>query len=185
VPRNISSAMLASLTSNAIIPALLAKLVFRSGTEYVWNGNGNLVYGGNTYRGVGSLGKIGRITEGSDVHAYGTTISLSGIDPALLAESLTDIQLGAPAVLYFALLDASGNILGTPYPVFSGVVDKPVISPGLKEITISLSLETKLANLARATNRRYTSADQGQYYPNDFSFNWVEVLNEQGLRWTP
>jgi hypothetical protein len=69
--------------------------------------------------------------------------------------------------------------------VFSGVVDKPVISPGLKEITISLSLETKLANLARATNRRYTSADQGQYYPNDFSFNWVEVLNEQGLRWTP
>jgi hypothetical protein len=182
--RDISSPMLASLTSNAIIPGFLVDVAFRSAPEYVWTGVGNIVYNGNTYRGVGSFGKLGGITESSSVTADGTTISLSGIDPALLAECLTDIQLGAPVTIYFALFDGSLNILGTPYPLFVGVVDQPVIQPGLDELTISLKLENKLANLQRANMRRYTAADQNLYYPGDTAFNWVELLNDQALKWT-
>lgn len=185
MPRNISGPMLASLTSNNIRPAILATLTFKSQTVYVWSGIGSIVYAGNTYLGVGSLGRIDRVTEGSDVHAYGTSIALSGIDPTMLGECLGDIRLGAAAVLYFALLDGSGNILGTPYAFFSGVVDKPTITPGLDAITITLALETKLANLSRSSNRRYTSADQALYFAGDSAFNWVEALNDWGLKWTP
>jgi hypothetical protein len=184
MPRNISSPMLASLTSNAIIPAFLASIRFKSEAVYVWTGVGNLVYGGNTYLGVGSFGKLGRITEGTDVQAYGTSISLSGIDPTLLSECLTDIQVGAPVTILFALLSSTGAVLGTPYPVFSGIVDKPVISPGISEITISLALESRMANHGRASNRRYTAADQNLYYPGDTAFNWVESLNDQALLWS-
>ncbi len=183
MPREISSPMLASLTSIAIRPVFMAAITFKSMVEYVWTGVGNLVYAGNTYKGVGEFGHYGGATEGSDVHAYGTTITLSGIDPTLLNECMTDIQLGAPAVIYFALLDSNGAILGTPYPAFSGVVDRPVITPGLEEISISLSLETKMANMMRANMRRYTAADQNLYYPGDTAFNWVEILNDQALLW--
>jgi hypothetical protein len=119
------------------------------------------------------------------VHAYGTKVGLSGIDPILLSESLTDIQLGAPATISLALLDTNGNILGTPYTLFSGVVDQPTVQPGVKTITIDLALETKLANLSRASNRRYTSADQQLYYPADHFFDWVPQLNDLALKWTP
>jgi hypothetical protein len=182
--RNLPSGMPAEIAGAAIRPALLVVLTFKSMTSYVWTGVGSLVYGGNTYLGVGSLGKIDRIQEGVDVHAYGTTVTLSGINPTLLAEALGDIQLGAAATISLALLDASGNVLNA-YTVFSGVVDKPTVSPGLKEVSISLALETKLSNLSRATNRRYTAADQNLYYPSDTAFLWVEQLNDQALKWTP
>lgn len=182
--RNLPSGMPTQIAATAIRPAILAAITFKSMTSYIWSGVGSLVFGGNTYLGVGSLGKIDRIQEGVDVHAYGTTVMLSGIDPTLLAESLGDIQLGAPAKISLALLDASGNVLNV-YGTFSGVVDKPVISPGLKEVSISLSLETKLSNLSRASNRRYTAGDQNLYFPGDTFFNFVEPLNDQALKWTP
>jgi len=137
----------------------------------------------NTYLGVGDFGKIGRVTEGSDVQAYGTSISLSGIDPLLLSECLDDIQLGAPATIYFALLDNTGNIFGTPYPLFVGTVDQPSIQVGVKSLSISLGLENKLSNLQRPNMRRYTAADQQLYYPGDMGMNWVEILNDQALLW--
>jgi hypothetical protein len=176
--------MLASLVSETIRPGFLASIGFHTATEYIWSGLGNLVYAGNTYKGVGSLGKIGSVSESTEVRAIGTTVTLSGIDPALLSECLNDIQLGAPAAIYFALFDAALNILGTPYPLFIGTVDQPVIQIGVKEMSISLKLENKLANLQRANMRRYTAADQRLYYPNDTAFNWVEILNDLALKWS-
>ena len=176
--------MLASLVSETIRPGFLASIAFHTAVEYIWSGLGALVYAGNTYRGVGSLGKIGSISEATDVRAIGTTVTLSAIDPALLSECLNDIQLGAPAAIYFALFDAALNILGTPYPLFIGTVDQPVIQIGINEMAISLKLENKLANLQRANMRRYTAADQRLYYPNDTAFNWVELLNDLALKWS-
>jgi hypothetical protein len=184
MPRNLDSTMLTELQTNAIRPAFAAIIKFKSETVYVWTGSGNLVYGGNTYLGVGSFGKIGSVVEGSDVNAYGTSITLSGIDPTLLSESLTDIQIGAPATIYFILLDSLGDIYGVPYPLFVGTVDKPSITMGMKTLSITLNLENRLSDLQRANMRKYTSADQRLYYPLDDAFNFVEELNDQALRWT-
>jgi hypothetical protein len=175
--------MLASLVSNTIRPGFLAVLTFRTATEYVWSGLGNLVYAGNTYKGVGSLGRIGSISEATEVRAIGTTVTLSAIDPTLLSECLNDIQLGAPAKIYFALFDAALNIIGAPYPLFVGTVDQPVIQIGIDQMAITLKLENKLANLQRANMRRYTAADQRIRHPNDTAFNWVEILNDLALKW--
>src|SRR5665213_2302513 len=157
MPRDISSPMLASLVSNAIRCGFLADITFRSGSQYVWTGIGDLTYGGNLYRGVGSLGKLGAIVESSGVSAAGTSIELSGIDPALLAECLTDIQLGAPVTIYFVLFDGALNILGAPYPLFVGAGDQPAIQIDLDKLAISLKLESRLTNLQRANMRRYTA----------------------------
>jgi hypothetical protein len=40
-----------------------------------------------------------------------------------------------------------------------------------------------MANLQRATNRRYTAADQRSYFPLDSGLNWVEVLSDIALLW--
>ena len=186
MPRNLAAAMLTgpgSISDNHIRPALLAEIHFKSQTSYAWSGVGNLVYAGNTYLGVGSLGTISHVSAGVELAAGGITVALSGIDPTLFAECMADIQLGAPAIVSFALFDPSGNILGAPYPLFVGLVDKPSISPGLDAITISLALETRFTNLQRPNARRYTQADQHIYYPDDSAFQWVEQLNDQALKW--
>jgi hypothetical protein len=186
--RDLSTPMISgpgSITSNHVYPAFLVDITFHTQTEHVWTGVGNLVWNGNTYKGVGSLGKVGAISESAELSAQGTSISLSGIDPVLLAESLGDIQLMAPADIWFVLFDQYGNILGTPYLAFGGVVDQPVLDIGTEELRIELKLESRLADLQRASSRRYTSADQMLYYPTDMGLHWVEILNDQALLWAP
>lgn len=180
--RNLDPTLQAGLESGVIVPAILAMLTFKSGTRYIWTGIGNLIFDAQTYFGVGSLGGFGGVTEGVEVRADGTTVSLSGIDPTLYGESMTDIQLGAPARLWFALF-SEGVLLGAPYLFFSGLVDKPAVSTGPEALTISLALENRMTNLQRPSQRRYTAADQHVYYPDDTAFVWVERMNDLALIW--
>ena len=148
-------------------------------------GVGDLIWNGNTFKGVGSLGSLGDFKEGSEVRADGTTVELSGIDPVYLGEALTDIWLGAPAFRWLgAVQPGTRTLIGTPYLLFAGQVDKPSLSTGPEKMTISLALETKLINHSRAANRRYTTNDQhSNGYPDDTGFNWVETLNDIALQW--
>jgi hypothetical protein len=182
MPRDLPSPMITAVTSNLAAPCILVDLTLATGVQHVWSGVGSLLYGGNTYLGVGSLGQIGDVTEGSDVKADGTTITLSGIDATLLNDCLLEIQLGAPVTVWFAVFQ-NGGILGAPYPLFVGTVDQPVVPISPDTIAITLKLESRMANLQRPSNRRYTASDQTYYFPTDSGFNWVETLNDIALVW--
>jgi hypothetical protein len=183
MPRNLDPATLAELSAGNVSPAFLVSLHFKSGVAYVWSGIGPIAYGGNTYQGVGSLGEISAISEDSEISARGIVLTLSGIDRTLWADCMSDIQIGAPASVLFGLLTAGLQFIGSPYTIFGGIVDQPKISVGGDTLSISLALENNLIDLKRASNRRYTAADQRLRYPTDIGFNWVEVLNDIALRW--
>lgn len=186
--RNLDPTMAAGLPADVIMPVFLAMLTFRSAVKYCWTGVGNLSFGGNTFVGVGSWASIGAISEGIDVNAQGTSVTLSGLEkmvgqsPDFLSECLTDIRAQAPAKLWFGLFQ-NGALLGTPYLVFSGVIDKPAVNLSEETISITLTLENLLVDLGRATGRRYTSADQNLDYSDDSFFDWVEIENDIALVW--
>jgi hypothetical protein len=184
--RNIDTTLAAEFAKD-FEPIVLAKLVFRTSTQFVWTGIGDLVWGGNTYKGVGTLGSISDVSEGSELHADGVTVSLSGIDPVLLADSLEDIQPGNPAKIWIGAMN-NGAVVGTPYLFFSGTMDKapiqitPPNADGDSTATISLALENKMIDHSRPSQRRYTAADQkSNGHPTDSGFNHVEELNDQAL----
>lgn len=181
--RSLDTNLAAALSYGLVIPVLLAQLTFKSSTQYVWTGVGNLTYNAQTYIGVGSLGKMGAVTEGIEVKADGTSITLSGIDPTLLNDSMTDIQPGAPASISLGLLTQNGVLIGAPYQLFAGTMDQPTVSVGAETISITIALENRMIDLSRPSMRRYTSADQRLYYPTDSAFGWVEQLNDLALIW--
>jgi hypothetical protein len=180
--RALDSTLAAALADGVIQPAFFVQLGFRSETVYVWSGVGDYVLDTQTYKGVGSLGTVGAIAEGLEVKADGTSVTLSGVDPNLLNESLSDIKSGAPAMIKFGLF-SSGALLGAPYLLFSGIVDKATVTTGVDTVSITLALESRLLDLGRATQRRYTAADQQLDYPDDSGYNWVEALSDITLRW--
>ena len=180
--RNLDGATVAQLGASVISPAILAQLTFKTSTQFVWNGVGPLLWNGNTFVGGGGFVSMGSIVEGTSVEAAGTTVSLSGIPSTLVTECLTDIQQGAAAKIWMSFW-ANGGLITTPYLAFSGTVDKPSLKLGSKTSTIALALENKLVNLQRASNRRYTAADQHLVYPDDTGFSWVEILNDIALKW--
>lgn len=168
------------------------------GAIYGGGDHGMTVTGGTVYS--ASLG-----TSVSGIGAYaiandsvnGTTASVSvsfvGMavyymgDPVgyrtLLAEALTDVRVGAPVKIWFGMLSASGALVGTPYLVFSGLVDEPTINEDPTGTKIVLAFENRLRNLQRASQKRYTAADQKLSFPNDSGFNSVELLQEISLKW--
>jgi hypothetical protein len=153
-------------------------------TIYVWSGVGDGILGGNTYQGVGQFGMISSIEEGSSVQARGIELSLSGLDPTLLTEVMTDYQQGLPVKVYLALCD-----LGSGQPVsaitsFSGRTDQPSITVGGDTATITIACESRLIDMNTTSSfRRYTNEDQQIEYPGDLAFAQQNAIQQQTLYW--
>jgi hypothetical protein len=183
--RSADATFLAGLASGEIAPVVLAQITFKSQTMYAWTGPNSIVWNGNTYLGVGKLGTISDINEGTEIRADGTSVSLNGIDNDILSECLEDVQLGAPAKLWFGnFVPGTQVFIGEPYLYFSGLVDQPTVTPGLETSTITIALENQMINHARASQWRYTAPDQHALgYPDDTSMNSVERNNDSVWYW--
>jgi hypothetical protein len=183
MPRALDTTLAADMASPNFQPVVLASLAFRSQTVYYWNGRGNLVWNSMTFEGIGTLGRIGAIGAGSsDLAEMPTTLAASGLDANLLGETMTDIQMGAPVSIWLGSW-LNGGLHGTPYLLFQGGMGQPAITADPQKFDIALTLQTKMAQLSRATCRRYTADDQRLFYPDDSGFNWVEILNDIALLW--
>lgn len=181
--RNLDADLQTGLAAASIEPVIFAALTFRSKTCYVSSAGYDIGWQGNTYIGIGTLGGISAVRERTELKADGVTLTLSGVDPSILAECLSDIQPLQPAKLHFGLVK-QGLMIGTPYCFFAGVVDKPTFAVLPESVTISLALESRMSLLNRASQRRYTSADQHAFgYPDDSGFAYVEKLNDMAIRW--
>jgi len=189
---NYDSTMAAAIATGNWSPIIFCSLAFRSETVYVWSGFGNLSWNGQTWVGVGSIGKIALGgDQGGGVSAQGATVGVSGIDGVLLGEILTDLLPNGAAGLWLGAF-INGAIAGTPYQIFGGYLGQSEIIPGaptpdqpdaVNLFTLSLSLENALKQLNRPTKRRFTAADQRMYYPDDSGFNYVEVQNDVAEVW--
>lgn len=181
--RQLDPAVQAAFDTGRLRPFVAAALTFRSKTEFCWTGIGNLVIGGITYLGVGAFGRVGTVTEGTEVRADGTTVGLTAIDPDLYQECMNDIQQGLPAKLYAGVLTDTGQVIRLPHLFFSGSVDSSSVEISPQSMTMTLNLEHLMSELQRAPMIRYTSADQNLLYPTDSAFDYVETLNDAPLRW--
>ena len=184
MPRQLDANFAFALSSGSISPFFAAEITFRSATHYLWSGPWPLTINGQVYDGIGTLGGISSCKETIETEATGITISLSGIDNTILQECLDDIQLGAPATVYFGALDpATAQVIGQPCVYYRGLVDKPSHTTGATTSTISLAIESRMLRLqSGGQQRRYTSVDQRLTHPDDTFFFQQEQLSDRALK---
>jgi hypothetical protein len=181
--RSLTSGSLAAALSKRVAPIILAQITFKDGVQYAWTGIGNLVWSGNTYTGIGTLGKIGPITEDTQVQAQGLQLELTGVPQSELNEALGQCQQGNTVNVYFGFLDSSGAIIADPYLAFSGRMDVPTIDEGAETATITLTAENRLVDLQRPRQRNFTHQDQITEFPSDTGFTFVPLLQQLNLVW--
>ena len=129
--RNLDSTLASALSDNLISPVILAALEFQSGTIYVWSGVGTIEFNGNTFIGVGSLGSISPVNEGSDIKADGMTIKLSGIGLSPL-----DVNNPQPTGVTPPIAIPSGQFLAWSYPQGIGTAVVSGTGQGFKNGTV-------------------------------------------------
>ncbi len=180
--RSLHSDFTTAVQAGEINPVLLVKINTTGGDVLVWTGIGNLVYDGDTYVGVGTLGGVSPVDEKTDLTATGVTFTLSGIPSALVSTALGQVQHGRSCQLFLALLNTSTSaIINNPYELFSGFTDVTILTEQAETASITIQSENRLIDLERPRIRRYTDEDQKSDSANatDVGFEFVQGLQDK------
>jgi len=180
--RSITTAFNTQLTSSELQPFIAIELAFDGGTFYSWTGYGNITFGGNTYVGSGDIISIQPSQETSEIKANGIGINLSAIPSDLLSSALSETYQGREAIVYFGVL-SNGAVVSDPYAIFKGIMDVMSINDSGETATITVKAESRLIDLDRARERRYTSEDLKIDFPDDKGLEYIDDLQDKQIVW--
>lgn len=154
-------------------------------TNYVrrWTGYGDYSWDSKTWTGVGDLMSIQIPEETTEVRAVNFQIIFEGIDSAKVSLALDDHYKNRPACVWFALFNASGTRQGDPVILAKGKQDTWQITDDGSAAQIVITVESELAMLERASERRYTAQDQQIDYASDTGFDWIERIQDEPIVW--
>ena len=181
--RSLSSGVQTAIEGTQVSPIILFEGEYATGWMRIWSGFGDLSWGSYTWSGAGTLFSVSAVEETSDTSAKGITITLSGIPSDMISLVLSDMRQGKSGKVYLGFLDSSGDIIVDPYQVFEGRLDVPALQEGADSATISITYESRLIDLQRTRESRYTNEDQQRAYPGDVAFEFVPNLQEISINW--
>lgn len=181
--RELTSGVVSEITSPDLAPFLLFEGVFASGTLRVWSGIGDLSWNSYTWSGVGSLASISSITEAAETSAQGITVSLSGIPSSLVSLFLGDVRQGSVGKVYLGFMNSSNQVIDSPFMLFEGRLDVPSMEESGDSAIISISYESRLIDLERPRESRYTNEDQQREFAGDLGFEFVPSLQDVVINW--
>ena len=181
--RTITPAVIAELASGQVRPAIFFEAQFPSGFLRLWSGLGDITWAGQVWVGAGTLMGIGAIEESADVVATGTTITLSGIPSDLVSLCLVNARQGLPGKVWIGFMTAAGAVIADPILAFAGRLDVPSILDGAERCEIQITYESRLIDLNRAREFRYTNESQQLFSAGDKGFEYVSALQDKEVRW--
>jgi hypothetical protein len=183
--RDLTAGMAAAITAQVVRPIVLFEGTFVDGVLRLWSGLGELQWAGQTWVGAGNLLGFGTIEDTSEVVASGTSVSLSGIPQDLVEMAIAVARQGDAGRVYIGTMDVNNAVIVDPTLAFSGRLDVPEISDGENTCSISISYESRLIDLNRPREFRYTNESQQQLFPGkgDRAFEYITSLQSKEVKW--
>lgn len=181
--RSLTSAVNTIFESSSVTPFLAINLAFDGGNFLAWTGYGNITFDSTTFVGAGDFLSVSPIKESSEVQANGIDITLSGVPSSLISSALNETYQGRTCKLYLGVLDSSNAVVADPYVLFSGRMDLMNIDDSGEKANISVTAESRLIDLDRTRERRYTSEDQKIDFPNDQGLEFITDLQDKEIIW--
>lgn len=175
--RTTPQALLNALSQPEVEPFYAVDMDFDSAPVRFWTGYGDRTINGDTYLGSGNLLAITGLDEVNDLSAKSITLQLSGVPSSLVSLALQEPYQNRECKVYFGTTDT------TSIEVFSGLMNVMTIEDSGDTSVISLTVESKLIRLEKASNWRYTEGSQKARYASDTFFNYVSDLQDKNLVW--
>ena len=176
--RSTPASLLTALSQPEVEPFYAVEMSFDTAPVRFWTGYGERTINSQTYLGAGSLLSISGLEEVNDISAKRITLQLSGVPTDLVSLALQEPYQRRECKVYFGTTDTS-----TPIEAFSGLMDVMTIEDGGDSSVISLTVESKLVRLEKASNWRYTEANHQSRYSTDTFFSYVSGLQARDVVW--
>ena len=181
--RTITAGMITEITASSLRPITFLKFAFDSGDLNLWDGVGDLVFGGDTYTGAGNLLGISKIAETESIIANSVTFTLSGLPSSIISTALSEDYQGRTVSMWRGAFDSSRAIIADPILIFSGNMDVMSISESGNTAAVSVTAESQLRALTRPSPRVWTAEDQKVTYPADLGFDELPQIQDNPLVW--
>ena len=81
------------------------------------------------------------------------------------------------------MLDENYSVISSVYQLFQGRMDSMTINDGGDEIIITLSVESRLIDLEKPNETRYTSEEQKRLFSGDLGLDFVTDLQDKDINW--
>lgn len=143
----------------------------------LWTGYGDKDIGVNTYTGSGNILNISGLEEVNDLSAKNITIELSGVDSEIISLAISEPYQRRLCRVYF------GSTTTAPIEIFSGFMNTMSIEDTGETSKITMTVESKLVALDRASNRRYTHENHVARNSGDTFFSFVADLQDKDIVW--
>jgi hypothetical protein len=159
------------------------KAEFDTDTVLIHTGQGDLVIGGETYIGAGTLLAISDIEDSKELKSAGVTFSISGMDAEVLGYALNENYQNRPISLYMAFVSGGTDDVDGYLTLYKGRMINIDISDDVNGSNITLQTENRLLDLRRPSNIRYTRESQEYLYSGDTSLDQVNKISQMNIEW--
>lgn len=192
--RTINSSLLSALTGSLVQPFFAIELFFDErtvldvngqalevGPVRLWTGIGNRTIntGSNqTFLGTGALLNLGAADEVSDLSAKSMSLTLTGLDTTLVSLALKEPYQRRQAKIWLGEKSVSEVV-----QIFSGQMNTMNIEDTPDGATVQLTIESKLVELERARNWRYTDENHQSRQSGDTFFSYVQAIQDVQVAW--
>jgi len=193
--RTIDSGLLSALTANSVEPFYAVELMFdvktsvgvdgeviNLGPMRMWTGLGSRtinVRGTNqVFAGTGALLNIAAAEEVADLSAKAMTLSLTGLDSSIISLALQEPYQRRKARVYMGEKSVSSVV-----EIFSGQMDTMQITDEPDASTVVMTIESKLVELERSRNWRYTDESHKSRHSGDTFLSYVQSIQDQQVAW--
>jgi hypothetical protein len=128
-----------------------------------WNGNEYLP---SYYLGVGS------IAETSELLVNSVSVTLSGVDQAVVSALLQETYLNRKLKIRTVILNGTYAIIADPVLIFDGRMNRPTISvdPDGGQVVCAVEGVSAWTDFERRAGRHTNDADQQRFFPGDKGF---------------
>lgn len=180
--RGLSATILAEILKPSIEPIILARIETNPDLVLAWNGVGDLVFDGETYKGLGTFARVTAVEETTAFKATGLKFMLSGVASTIVSVALQQVEQGRSARLFIGFYNSlTRTLVDAPIEIWDGLTDVPRIQKGRDTATVVVSAESHLVAFRQASNRRFTDQDQRRDYPTDEGFAFVAGLVDKTI----
>jgi archaellum component FlaG (FlaF/FlaG flagellin family) len=163
---------------------MLAEIDHPDGFIRVWSGIGALAWAGNTYDGLGRLGKVSPLGSTTDLALRDFALEMSGV-PLYAVDQLSDDVRNRAATVWLAALDDNLNIVADPLQVAAGVMDYQTLNIDYEQgtATVSITVIDGIWTLQSAINVVWSTEEQIKLYPGDTGLDFLPQLVNKNVDW--
>jgi hypothetical protein len=179
--RGLSTSQINASASGHRVVAPLMEMYFDSGTLRLAAFRWNVTSGADTY--IAAAVRIGEARESAGSRE-GLEVSLSGLDPAIIAIATAEPYQGRVFKLLKGYMQPDSNgIIDTARVSFVGRMRNMIIGEDNKSAQVTLICEHYDVELQRPNAIRYSDAAQQKLYPGDLGCQYAAANSDKLVIW--